>query len=97
MRRQYFMKRSRSEYIIHGLFVDDMMPIYCCDAIKDEFMQLYSKDFEITGARQMKTFLGMQVKQAARSIKKIAAGSVLRISGIGQHFTTSWNTWPAPL
>ena len=64
-----FMKRSGSDYIIHGLFVDDMMHIYACDAIKDEFMQLYSKDFEITGGRQMKTFLGMQVEQTARSIK----------------------------
>ena len=64
-----FMKRSGSEYIIHGLFVDDMMHIYSCDAIKDEFMQLYSKDFEITGGRQMKTFLRMQVAQTARSIK----------------------------
>ncbi len=48
-----------------------MMHIYSCDAIKDELMQLYSKDFEITGGRQMKTvtFLGMQVGQTARSIK----------------------------
>ncbi len=45
------------------------MHIYSCDAIKDEVMQLYSKDFEITGGRQMKTFLGMQVDQTARSIK----------------------------
>ena len=63
------MKRSGSKYIIHGLFVDDMMHIYSCDAIKDGFMQLYSKDFEITGGRQMKTFLGMQVEQSALSIK----------------------------
>jgi hypothetical protein len=46
-----------------------MMRIYSCDAIKDEFMQLYSKDFEITGGLQMKTFLGMQVEQAARLFK----------------------------
>jgi hypothetical protein len=64
-----FMNYSGSEYIIHGLFVDDMMHIYSCDAIKDEFMQSYPKDFEITGGRQMKTFLGMQVEQTARSIK----------------------------
>jgi hypothetical protein len=32
-------------------------------------MQLYSKGFEITGCRQMKTFLGMQVEQTARSTK----------------------------
>ncbi len=62
-----FMKHRGSKYIIHGLFVDDMMHIYSCasDAIiKDEFMQLYTKDFEITGGHQMKTFLGMQVEQS---------------------------------
>ncbi len=64
-----FMQRSGSEYIIHGLFVDDMMHIYSCDAIKDEFMKLYSKDFEITGGSLMKIFLGVQVKQVARTIK----------------------------
>jgi hypothetical protein len=64
-----FMKHSGSEYIIHGLFVDDMMHFYSCDEIKDKFMELYSKDFEITGGSQMKTFLGMQVEQTARSIK----------------------------
>jgi hypothetical protein len=69
-----FIKRSgsySSEYIIHGLFADDMMHIYSCDAIKDEFMQLYSKDFqvEITEGRQMKTFLGMQMEQTTRLIK----------------------------
>jgi hypothetical protein len=62
-----FMKHSGSEYIIYGLFVHDMMHIYSCDAIKNEFMQLYSKDFEITGGRQMETFLGM-LEQTARSI-----------------------------
>jgi hypothetical protein len=43
-----------------------MMHIYSCDVvIKDEFMQLYLKDFEITAGYQMKTFLGMQVEQTA--------------------------------
>ncbi len=55
------MKHSGFESIIHGLFFDDVMDIYSCD-VKDEFMQLYSKDFEITGGSQMKTFLGMQVE-----------------------------------
>ena len=59
------MKHIGSEYIIHCLFVDDMMHIYSCNAIKDEFMKLYSKDFEITGGSLMKTFLGMQVEQTA--------------------------------
>ncbi len=43
-----------------------MTHIYNCDAIKDKFMQLYSKDFEITGGHQMEThtFLGMKVEQS---------------------------------
>ncbi len=43
------MKSKGDEYIIHGLFVDDMMHIYSCDAINDEFLALYKKDFDITG------------------------------------------------
>jgi hypothetical protein len=35
-----FMKHKVAEYIIHGLFVDDMMHIYSCDAMKDEFLAL---------------------------------------------------------
>ena len=35
-----FMKHKGSEYIIHGLFVDDMMHIYSSDEIKDEFLAL---------------------------------------------------------
>ena len=45
-----FMKRKGDEYIIHGLFVDDMMHIYSCDAMKDEFLALYKKDFDIITA-----------------------------------------------
>jgi hypothetical protein len=43
-----FKKTKGSEYIIHGLF-DDMMLISSCDELKKEFMDKYSKDFEITG------------------------------------------------
>ena len=43
-----FMKRTGDEYFIYGMFVDDMMQIYSCDALKDEFVALYKKDFEIT-------------------------------------------------
>jgi hypothetical protein len=36
-----FMKHEGAEYIIHGLFAVDMMHIYSCDAMKDEFPTLY--------------------------------------------------------
>ena len=64
-----FMKRKGAEYIIHGLCVDDMMHIYSSDAMKDEFLALYKKDFEITGGSKMETFLGMTVEQKGKSIK----------------------------
>ncbi len=64
-----FIKHKGAEYIIHGLFVDDMMHIYSCDAMKDEFLALYKKDFEITCGCKMETFLGMVVEQDDKSIK----------------------------
>ena len=60
-----FMKRTGDEYVIHGLFVDDMMHIYSFDAMKDEFLALYKKDFDITGGTKMEAFLGMVVSQGA--------------------------------
>jgi hypothetical protein len=65
--KRIFKKTKGSEYIIHGLFVVDMMHnitlhISSCDELKKEFMDKYSKDFEITGGGLMKTFLGMEVE-----------------------------------
>ncbi len=63
------MKHHDAEYIIHGLFVDDMMHIYSFDVMNDEFLALYKKNFEITGGSKMETFLGMVVEQEDKSIK----------------------------
>ncbi len=60
-----FTKRKGDEYIIHGFFVDDMMHIYSCDAMKNEFLALYKKDFDITEGAKMETFLGMVVEQSS--------------------------------
>jgi hypothetical protein len=35
-----FMKRQGSDFIIHGLFVDDMMYVPTCDKLPAEFLQL---------------------------------------------------------
>ncbi len=48
LKKTIFKKTKGSEYIIHGLFVDDMMHISSCDKLKKEYMDKYSKDFEIT-------------------------------------------------
>ena len=45
------------------------MHIYTSDEMKDEFLALYKKDFEITGGGKMETFLGMAVEQKNKSIK----------------------------
>ena len=54
---------------MHGLFVDDMMHVPTCDKLHDEFLQLYQKNFEITGGGLMETFLGMEVEQPGKVIK----------------------------
>jgi hypothetical protein len=64
-----------------------MLHIYSCDAIKDELIQLYSKDFEITDEKK---FLGMQVVDQIRyRLGGIATGSVLCISRIFTLASTS--------
>ena len=37
--------------------------------MKDAFLALYKKDFNITGGTKMETFLGMVVEQSSKSIK----------------------------
>ena len=55
------MKWEGKDFIIHGLFVDDMQHTSTSQALMDEFMHAYSRDFEITGGEIMTTFLGLQV------------------------------------
>ncbi len=63
------MKREGEHFIIHGLFVDDMMHTTASTKLKDEFLRKYSKDFNITGGGLMKTFLGIEVEQDNKTIK----------------------------
>ncbi len=67
--KAFFMKHEGKHFIIHGLFVDDIMHIATKNKVKYEFMKKYSRDFNITGGGFMKTFLGMEIKQSKRSIK----------------------------
>jgi hypothetical protein len=46
-----------------------MMHVPTCDALKQEFMAKYTKDFQITGGGLMETFLGMQVEQSQGKIR----------------------------
>ncbi len=62
------MRSAKDDLIIHGLFVDDMMHVPTCDALKQEFLAKYTKDFQITDGGLMETFLGMQ-PNAGRAIE----------------------------
>jgi hypothetical protein len=53
----------------HGLFVDGMIHVPTSDALKKEFMEKYTRDFDITGGGLMETFLGMQVEQSKGRIR----------------------------
>ena len=64
-----FTRREGKDFILHGLFVDDMMHTSTNARLKEEFMKKYSKDFNITGGDLMKSFLGMQVEQGDNKIK----------------------------
>jgi hypothetical protein len=64
-----FMKWEGDDFILHGLFVDDMSTIPTSDHLKEEFMALYSVDFGVTGGDFMKSFLGMEVEQLEGCIK----------------------------
>jgi hypothetical protein len=92
-----FLKRSGSEYIIHSLFVDDLMQFYFFDAIKDKFMQLYSKYFEITGGSQMQTFLGMRVEQTAQFIKIHLDHCIMEVvAGYAEYIRKAKSTQESP-
>jgi hypothetical protein len=61
-----FMKREGADFIIHRLFVEDMMHLPTCDKLLDEFLELYKKNFEITGEGLTETFLGWRWNNLAK-------------------------------
>ncbi len=56
-----FIKWDGADFIIHGLFVDDMQSASTSQKLMDKFLTAYGRDFEITGGDVMITFLGLQV------------------------------------
>ena len=46
-----------------------MMHVPTCDKLRDEFLKLYQRDFEITGGGLMETFLGTEVEQPGKVIR----------------------------
>jgi hypothetical protein len=57
-----FLKRKGDDFIIHRLFVDDIKSAQTKRALMDEFLERYSKDFEITGGRFMDRFIAVWVE-----------------------------------
>ena len=66
--KKIFMKRTGDDFIIHGLFVDDIKSVTTKKALLDEFLAKYSKEFEITGGQLMTQFLGLSVEQTNHCI-----------------------------
>ena len=62
------MKHQGYYFIMNGLFVDGKMHISTYDALKQEFMEKYTKDFNITGG-SLEIYLGMQVEQSPGKIR----------------------------
>ena len=63
-----FMKWDGNDFILHGTFVDDFATIPTSDKLKEEFEQLYSADFEVTGGGLMESFVGLEVEQSEEGI-----------------------------
>ena len=56
------MKHVGDEWIMHGLFVDDMIHAATSHELQDEFLREYREDFYITLEDVMSTFLGMKIE-----------------------------------
>ncbi len=48
-KKTIFMKDKGEHFIIHGLFVDDMMQTATSTKLKNKLLRKYSKDINITG------------------------------------------------
>ena len=63
-----FMKRDGDDFIIHGLFVDDIKSVPTKKSLLDEFLKKYSRAFQITGGKLMDRFIGLSVEQNKKHI-----------------------------
>ncbi len=64
-----FMKWKGSDFIVHGLFVDDMANASTSQIRIKKFMKEYSKDFEYTGGDFKTSFLGLEAEQDKGQIR----------------------------
>ena len=59
-----FMKRKGEEWIMHGLFVDDMIHAATSDKLRDQFIREYKANFNITLEDVLSSFLRMEIDLA---------------------------------
>ena len=63
-----------------------MMHVPTCDKLRNEFLELYKKDFEITGGGLMETFLGMLVEQPGEVIRLYLDSSIQEVLTEYKHY-----------
>ncbi len=63
------MKWDEDDFILHGLFVDDMPTVPTSDHLKEEFMALYWADFDVSRGDLLQSYLGLDVEQLDGCIK----------------------------
>jgi hypothetical protein len=57
-----FMKHEGEEWIMHWLFVDDMIHVSTSYNLCDKFIREYQADVDITLGDVMSSFLGMEIE-----------------------------------
>ena len=60
------MKNQGSDFIIHGLFVDDVMRLRTRDKLRDDFFPPYERDLEITGGANIPEHGSQTTRQMIR-------------------------------
>ena len=63
--KMIFMKRDGKEFIMHGIFVGDVKHVLTTKYLLDEFLEKYSRDFEITGGHHL---MELDVEQSRSKI-----------------------------
>ena len=90
-----FIKHEGEEWIVHGLFVDDMIHASTSDDLRDQFISECQADFDMTSS-----FLGMEIEQKGShySFGYIRPGGPSRVQGNGLRVpqaeagaNTTWN------
>ncbi len=63
------MKWDGDDFLLHWICVVDVSTFPSSDHLKDEFMALYSADFDVTGRDLVQSSLGLEVVQLDGCIK----------------------------